>query len=155
MYMNTIQLQQSYKKDRTQGKKYEEKLLETLNENNNKIKFKACRDPFHLFDFYYKSKTTNQSIRIELKSRNIKSTQFSTTIVGSNKVDKAYKYYQKNIDVYFMISFIDTGVIYLKYNPKLFKKFERKNIYRVDRGISKQHVMIPVKLMKELCEIKF
>lgn len=130
--------------DSREGKKVEIELLKHLNSIYNN-KFKPCPNKYDLFDITNKK----ESKYIELKSRKIKKNQYPTTIVGTNKINKSRKYKKENINTYYMFKFHDDeNIYYIKYRPKIFDTFEKKIILRRDRGIYKEHTLIPIHLLK-------
>lgn len=139
-------INESIKNDLYTGKKVEVNLLNKLNKLYNNT-FSACEYKFHLFDMVNDQK----NIYVELKSRRTNLKDFETTIIGTNKINKSIKYYNKNIDSYFMFKFNDKkSIYYIKFEPDLFKTFKTEYITRWDRQATKLHTHIPVKLLKKL-----
>lgn len=73
-------------------------------------------DGMSFFDYSNNAKT----IYAELKTRRIKHNDFSTALIGKNKIDFCNK---PGVDYYFVYSYTD-GVFYIKYNKELFDTFE-------------------------------
>ena len=143
-----MDIQKSIKKDLIKGKQVEKILLKKLNNLYNN-KFRACDNQYHLFDMVNKS----NDIYVELKSRGNKINTYETSIVGTNKIEKSKLYFQKNIDSYYMFKFLGSDDIhFITYDPILFDTFKEQHITRYDRGITKLHTHIPVKLLQKLTE---
>ncbi len=143
-----MDIKNSIKKELIKGKKVEKILLEKLNNLYNNI-FRACDDQYNLFDMVNNS----NDIYIELKSRGNKINTYQTSIVGTNKIKKSKLYFKKNINSYYMFKFLDCDDIYfIKYDPELFDTFKEQYITIYDRGVTKLHTFIPVKLLQKLTE---
>jgi hypothetical protein len=84
------------------------------------------------FDFY------NQNAIFELKSRTNKKNHYPTTLMTCNKVIDTEK------DIYFVFYFTDE-LCYIKYDPELFSKFEKKPYSRINEQFDeKDYYFIPI-----------
>jgi hypothetical protein len=107
-----------------------EKFGETLRPTNR----------YCLYDFY------NNSCIVELKSRRCKSTTYSTTMIGENKLEMARKQFDLGKEIYFCFNYTD-GLFYYKYDPDYNYTFEKGG--RCDRGRPeiKNYAYIPIDLL--------
>lgn len=80
------------------------------------------RGGMEVFDYRNRAKT----IYAELKSRRIKHDEFSTALIGLNKVEFCTN---PNVDYYFAYSYLD-GIYYIKYDKDLFSTFEVNTSYK-------------------------
>ncbi len=96
---------------------------------------KKTEDRYHNFDFY----SGDGKIWVEVKGRNVLSTQYATTVVGHCKTKYADKYIlpkYEEAEVYFIFEFKDR-CLYIKYDPVSWVRYEVADMY------GKPHWFIP------------
>ena len=115
------------------GNEMEEKILPIIREHFNDSTIIRTANKYCKYDFEGKDSV------YELKSRRNSSTQYSTTMIGKNKVLDIEK-----IQI-FLFHFTD-GLFYVKYDKNLFATFEEKQMGRYDRGRPEEqlYLLIPV-----------
>lgn len=101
--------------------------------------------PFHPFDF----KDLQANTYYEHKGRRNEYNKYSTTMIGSNKIDFINKH--PDNDYVFIFGFTD-GNYYIKYNKELFDNFEIKKGGRLDRGRPeiKDYLYIPIEQLSKI-----
>jgi Holliday junction resolvase-like predicted endonuclease len=134
------------------GRKYEEDLLIILQQPQYIFK---DTPRWSKIDFICETNKTN--IFIELKTRNFKITDFNTTIITESKI----RYYQslnkvnenKQNRLILIFAFIPSDnnknirdYYYIKYEPQLFKRLERKIIF------NKTNIEIPTEYLKPIAD---
>lgn len=113
----------SKKEDKEFGSSNEQKALPTIS-SFLKTDLKKDPNPYSVFDFSNEAKT----IMVELKSRRIFHDQYSTAILGANKIDSCI---YPNVEYYFVWLYKD-GIFYLKYDKKLFDTFVKQDNYKIN-----------------------
>jgi hypothetical protein len=98
-----------------------------------------------VFDYNNRAKT----IYVELKSRRIRHDEYSTALIGLNKIEACIN---PDVDYYFVYNYLD-GIYYIKYDKTEFSAFEVDTSYqRSDRGdcLNKPSAVmyVPVKKLK-------
>jgi len=132
------------------GKKNEETTLSILNKVfNKKMVFNG---EYKVLDW----SNTSKNIWAELKSRRISSSDYSTAIVGLNKVNSCT---DPNHKYYFFFKYTD-GLFYIKYNKTLFDSFDRNMEYKRSDNTDYARnasaiVYIPIQLLKPVANISF
>ncbi len=81
---------------------------------------------FNTFDFINKDK----KILVELKCRNCLKNNYSTTMIGMNKIERSKIKFEDGYKIYYFFKFLD-GLFYVEYNNEL--KYEIKTGFRYDR----------------------
>ena len=122
------------------GSNSEQEILDLLSLKFGEIN--KTTDKYNPFDF------EGSNIKIELKTRRIKSDQYPTTMIGYNKI-KLCK--DPNISYYFVFKFTDK-TLYCQYCIEDFKDFEVKKSGRSDRGCieTNDYLYIPISFLKQL-----
>ena len=128
-------------KDYNQGKDNEIKMLPLIKVLLDDDTIRHTTKKYCPYDFVGDHK------RIELKTRNNTKHKYSTTMISLSKILDAEC---ANLDYYFVFSFQDCNC-FIKYDNKLFSKFEKKQGGRNDRGKAEmsQYVYIPVDLLSD------
>lgn len=127
-----------YPKDYKYGIQQEEKILPLLREKFGEG-LAPKPDRYSRYDYY-----TDSAI-FELKSRTNKKDQYPTTLITCNKVVEGL-----NKDIYFLFNFIDE-LCYIKYDPELFSKFDRKPFSRNFRKEDeKDYFYIPIQHLETI-----
>lgn len=127
----------SLKQDYAFGIEQEEKIKETLEKHFNTKLNKLSK--YNKFDF------EGEKCLIEIKSRNVTSERFDSTILPYSKIEGIEK---QNKEVYFVFNFTDK-IYYIQYNQELFKTFGKANYkrkQRIDYDDKEQlYIFIPIK----------
>lgn len=127
----------SYFKDYQFGIEQEEKIKEILEKQFDTKLTKLSR--YAKFDF------ESEKCLIEVKSRNVTSTRFDSTMLPYTKIEGIEK---QNKEVYFVFNFTDK-IYYIQYNQELFKTFGKANYkrkQRIDYDDKEQlYIFIPIK----------
>jgi hypothetical protein len=115
----------------------EENNIKNILENHFNIKLKKPKDKFKSYDL------KGKNIRIEIKSRKIKSTQYPTTFLCNSKL----KYYNKKIKRFnkkyiIVFNYLDEIKI-IEFNDDLYNLPLKK--IRISRGDLVENIEIPVK----------
>jgi hypothetical protein len=119
------------------------KYLETTLKKN---KFK-----YSIFDF----KNKEETIEVELKSRRIAHSLYSTAIIGRNKIKYCNKEENQKVKFYICFKYTD-GLYIISYNKEIFDKFKIQSdyvrSYRPDVGkVEKMEVVhIPINLLTKI-----
>ncbi len=127
-----------YERDLQMGKENEIKFKKFMNKYEN-IKLKKFKDRYAELDFRYENRL------LELKSRNISHNEFSSTIVGENKIIKARKKTNYKTEFYFLFT---DGLYRWDYNEDEIMCI--MDAVRTDRGRYevKPHAFINIKNLK-------
>ena len=146
--MEYSKVKKSINKEYSIGLKTEREILKILNDKKTKV-FKMTSQ-YHTFDYV----DEDELIYVELKSRRCTSRTFNTSIISDHKIQvaKKLKKEDKNHKIYFIFKFLDC-IKCIKYNRKLFKTFNSKDITRRDRNVTALHIEIPVELMDNLEDV--
>lgn len=134
--MNYYQMK---KKDIQFGKYQEDKIKEDI-ENFFNIKIKKSEKEFCSYDFKCKG------IRIELKSRNIKSDKYDTTLLCKSKIDY-YKKIKNKKRFILIFNFLDK-IKYLEFNEDILK-YPIEKVF-IARGEIVENIKIPIHLLQDL-----
>ena len=121
----------NFSKDYNKGKADELEVLPILQKYFDDESITICSNPYSQFDY-----VSQQNRCIELKSRNCKSSNYSTTMIGVNKLYNL----DANIDYYFCFKFTD-GIYLIKYNQN-FGKYETRIAGRSDRGTDERKMYL-------------
>jgi len=123
----------TFKRDYKNGMNGEIEVLPLIREFF-KRDIKATTYKFDTYDFY------DEEYKYELKTRTNKYSQYSTTLISTNKITD-------NTKMIFLFNFTD-GLYYIEYEKTLFDTFERKLFVRNPRSdyIDKlrEHLFIPI-----------
>tara|TARA_R110002096_G_scaffold322812_2_gene516884 strand:+ start:24 stop:461 length:438 start_codon:yes stop_codon:yes gene_type:complete len=115
-----------YNKDYNFGIKEEEKLKPNL-EEFFKVNLEKTIGRYNLFDFIGKN------YYIEIKSRKNKLTQYPTTIVGINKINKAKQLVKEGNRILFIFNFTDSIDFWEYKDEDSIKDYDTRFISRNDR----------------------
>jgi len=136
----------SFKSDYAFGKIKEEENKEKL-EKQFGVKLTTPEDKFSLFDFI----SEDGKVYVELKSRKFKHDEYSTALVGANKVDFIED--KEGVEAYFCFCYTD-GLYYVKYDKKEFDKLNVRDFVRRDRSdyddMPKPHYFIWNTMLKKI-----
>lgn len=88
-----------------------------------------------------------KKIRIEIKSRRIKHNQYSTLVIGQNKIMEAKKYEEEGGEHYLCFNCVD-GIYYTRYEERLLSLPSR--IINLTRGEITFVVDIPIEWLKKV-----
>ena len=114
----------SKKQDIKFGLENETKVIPTLSSFFNTELIKDP-NPYAVHDWYNETKT----IHVELKSRRIKHNEYSTALIGLNKINSC-----KNPDVkYYFVWMYNDGLFYIKYDKEIFDKFVIEKDYTIKK----------------------
>lgn len=89
------------------------------------------RGGFAVFDFDNEETKSNNVLHIDLKSRRVPHKQYSTAIIGANKVEVAKN--NPSRTYWFVFKYID-GLYGIKYSKELFDTFEHTDFSRGNRN---------------------
>jgi Holliday junction resolvase-like predicted endonuclease len=137
------------------GRIYEEYLLKLLSATSPII----FKDTPRWSELDFIAETDKTNIFIELKGRNLKINAFETTYIIESKI----KYFRlinnlnptKQNRLYLVFAFIPDDnnntkdYYYIKYNPSIFKTFNRKIVF------NKSNIEIPTKCLKPIRDFSF
>lgn len=90
----------------------------------------------------------------ELKARMVKKYDFTTTLMGYDKVKKGLEHIKNGKQVFFLFAFLDTGLCYWELTPQSIKDLEVKVAGCWIRQERKEHLHIPVKRCIDICDRK-
>ena len=121
------------------GQTQEEKMLFTLKKLFPDIK----RTQEKYADWDYIDETLKY--KIELKSRRIRSTQYPSTIIGSNKIFKGQKEKLEGYKILYIFNYLDKIVYY---------RLKKKEKFNESFFNDKYHCFIPANKLKNIERIK-
>jgi len=121
------------------GKLQENKLFNLILSKYPTIK--QTREKFNRWDYIDEEK----KIKIELKSRTIKSNKYGSTILGRNKILEGYMDMDKGYTILYLFNYTD-GLFYYKLDKK-------DEDFKIAFFNDKLHSFIPNKLLKKFNEI--
>ena len=132
-------MSRTFADDYSKGTTHEKEMLPILQEYFNDATLHLTSKT-HIFDFKGENKL------IELKKRNFNSDKYADTMIGINKIAYCTN---KDIDYYFVFSFVDGNYIW-KYNNEDKLNYRRGGRWDRGRNEIKDYCYIPISLLKKI-----
>jgi hypothetical protein len=116
----------------------EENNIKNILENHFNIKLKQPKNKFKSYDL------KGKNIRIEIKTRRIKSTDYNTTLLCKSKLDYYLKKSKKKIYI-IVFNYIDK-IYFIEFNDELYNLPLKK--YKISRGDIVNNIEIDINKLK-------
>lgn len=117
------------------GKEQETFIFRTLSKYFDKLQ--PTKGKYNDWDF----EDNDTKIKIELKSRRNSSKKYTSTILGSNKINKGAELIEKGWTIYYFFNFTDKLMFY---------KLDMEDTFKSSYFNDKFHSFIPIDKLKEI-----